>query len=166
MHRVRSHLIIHRLTVIDVGDADPEDANQQEGIESKILSFRETGPLKRLIARDGQLEPGVITADGYVVNGNRRLAVLRSLAKEIVIGENATATKHGFESRFGAHALCSSARWRSAVRPPVPSKRGRTMSNRSGRQGVCSRAGIVASVAAASSRSSTVSRMPSRRRDG
>src|SRR5438093_3635791 len=76
-------LIIDRLTIIDVGaDADPEDPNLQEGIESKILSFRETGLLKRLIARDGQLEPGVTTADGYVINGNRRLAVLRSLAKE------------------------------------------------------------------------------------
>lgn len=76
-------LIIDRLTIIDVGaDADPEDQNLQDDIEGKILSFRETGLLKRLIARDGQLEPGVITSDGYVINGNRRLAVLRSLAKE------------------------------------------------------------------------------------
>ncbi len=59
-------LIIDRLTIIDVGaDADPEDPKLQEEIESKILAFRETGLLKRLIARDGQLEPGVITADGY-----------------------------------------------------------------------------------------------------
>jgi hypothetical protein len=76
-------LIIDRLTIIDVGaDADPEDPKLQDEIESKILAFRETGLLKRLIARDGQLEPGVITSDGYVINGNRRLAVLRSLAKE------------------------------------------------------------------------------------
>ncbi len=76
-------LIIDRLTIIDVGsDADPEDPKLQDEIEGKILAFREAGLLKRLIERDGQLEPGVITSDGYVINGNRRLAVLRSLAKE------------------------------------------------------------------------------------
>lgn len=76
-------LIIDRLTIIDVGsDADPEDPKLQDEIESKILAFREAGLLKRLIERDGQLEPGVITSDGYVINGNRRLAVLRSLAKD------------------------------------------------------------------------------------
>ncbi|MBI4220811.1 MAG: hypothetical protein HY682_11750 [Chloroflexi bacterium] len=76
-------LIIDRLTVIEIAaGSDPEDPRLQDEIESKILGFRETGLLKRLIARDGQLEPGVITADGYVINGNRRLAVLRSLARE------------------------------------------------------------------------------------
>jgi hypothetical protein len=77
-------LIIDRLTVIEIDtkDADPEDPRLQEEIESKILASKETELLQRLIRRDGQLEPGVITSDGYVINGNRRLAVLRSLARE------------------------------------------------------------------------------------
>ncbi len=76
-------LIIDRLTIIEIdGDRDPEDPVLQEEIERRILAFKETDLLKRLIKRDGQLEPGVVTADGYVINGNRRLAVLRSLARE------------------------------------------------------------------------------------
>jgi len=38
--------------------------------------------LKENIIEMGQEEPGIITHDGYVINGNRRMSVLSSLAKE------------------------------------------------------------------------------------
>jgi disulfide oxidoreductase YuzD len=41
-----------------------------------------TEELKRSIRQVGQLHPGVVTTDGYVINGNRRMAVLESLYEE------------------------------------------------------------------------------------
>jgi len=76
-------LILDRYTTIHVeGGGDPEDTDVQRGIEEQILSLRETEELLRELRRDGQLEPGIITDDGYVINGNRRLASLRRLEKE------------------------------------------------------------------------------------
>lgn len=76
-------LILDRLTVIRTDElGGPEDPKVQASIERQVLDLRETAELRRLIERDGQLQPGVITADGYVINGNRRLAVLRQLYAE------------------------------------------------------------------------------------
>ncbi len=76
-------LILDRYTTIHVeGGGDPEDADVQREIEEKILALRETEDLLKELRRDGQLEPGIVTEDGYVINGNRRLACLRRLEKE------------------------------------------------------------------------------------
>jgi hypothetical protein len=42
----------------------------------------ETEALKSDIKKNGQLEPGIITYDGAVINANRRLAILRELYNE------------------------------------------------------------------------------------
>ena len=42
----------------------------------------ETEALKRSLRQVGQLYPGVVTHDGYVINGNRRMAVLEKLYEE------------------------------------------------------------------------------------
>ncbi len=76
-------LILDRYTTISVdGGGDPEDADVQREIEEKVLALRETEDLLRELKRDGQLEPGIVTEDGYVINGNRRLACLRRLERE------------------------------------------------------------------------------------
>lgn len=73
-------LILDRLTIVRTDQrGGPEDPVVQSSIEAQIIALRETADLRHLIQRDGQLQPGVITADGYVINGNRRLAVLRDL---------------------------------------------------------------------------------------
>lgn len=45
-------------------------------------SRTETEALKKSLRQIGQLYPGVITDDGYVINGNRRMAVLEKLYEE------------------------------------------------------------------------------------
>ena len=60
---------------------DPED----EKIIKKILleqNKNETEVLKSDIKIKGQIDPGLITYDGYVTNGNRRMAILDLLHKE------------------------------------------------------------------------------------
>jgi hypothetical protein len=71
-------LILDRLNAIDV-EGDPEEEETQKEIERKILSLRDTPELVQDLKQYGQLQPGLITTDGYVVNGNRRLASLRTL---------------------------------------------------------------------------------------
>ena len=64
-----------------VGTLDPKD----EDAQTKLGSFlRDMGPdkteeLKRLLQADGQREPGIATADGFLVNGNRRKLALTEL---------------------------------------------------------------------------------------
>lgn len=73
-------LVLDRLTIIEAdAGLDPEDPKVQADIERKVLALRETNDLRQLIEREGQLQAGVATADGFVINGNRRLAVLRDL---------------------------------------------------------------------------------------
>ena len=66
-----------------VGPLDPTDQTAHD----KLGEFlREMGPdktddLKRLLQADGQREPGIATADGFLVNGNRRKLALTELGK-------------------------------------------------------------------------------------
>lgn len=76
-------LIVDRLTVLKVPDnVDPDDPAVQKQFEKRIFELDETNKLLDQIRKVGQLEPGVTTADGTVINGNRRLAVLRHLYQE------------------------------------------------------------------------------------
>lgn len=61
--------------------ATPEDAK----IIQKLLldlNQNETDALKADLRDNGQLDPGVITRDGAVINGNRRMAILTALHDE------------------------------------------------------------------------------------
>lgn len=65
----------------DLNSEDPADIKEIE----KML--REQNPkktewLKDNLREEQQIEPGIITHDGYVINGNRRMSVLNLLAKE------------------------------------------------------------------------------------
>ena len=59
----------------------PEDAKI---IQKLLLELNptETDALKRDLQKNGQLDPGVITKDGAVINGNRRMAILSALYEE------------------------------------------------------------------------------------
>lgn len=60
---------------------DPVDA----AIVKKILreqSKDETQFLKKDLKQKGQIDPGLITHDGYVINGNRRMALFEALYEE------------------------------------------------------------------------------------
>ena len=79
--RISAAVKTHELRV---GTLDPRDDSAQK----KLGSFlREMGPektddLKRLLQADGQREPGIATADGFLVNGNRRKLARTELANE------------------------------------------------------------------------------------
>ena len=74
------------------------ERNEWEENEGRVLDQYEDGPiskdillgldkaktkeLKGDIRKKGQIEPGVITFDGVVINGNRRMAVIEELHEE------------------------------------------------------------------------------------
>ena len=78
--RISAAVKTHELRV---GTLDPRDESAQEKL-GKFL--RDMGPektddLMRLLQADGQREPGIATADGFLVNGNRRKLALTELGK-------------------------------------------------------------------------------------
>lgn len=56
---------------------DPESAFAQEAQHKILLEMADEKGLKKDILKEGQRQPAIITYDGYVLNGNRRLAVFR-----------------------------------------------------------------------------------------
>ena len=67
-----------------IGLLDPADSEAQ----SKLRKFlhdkdpEKTDELKQLLRADGQREPGIVTADGFLINGNRRKVALDELKYE------------------------------------------------------------------------------------
>jgi len=63
---------------------DPCDNKDHKEIHKILLSLNEgkTKELKEDLKKKGQMEPGVITFDGFVINGNRRMAVIEELHEE------------------------------------------------------------------------------------
>lgn len=51
------------------------------------LDLSATELLQEDLKRVGQTDPGIITRDGFVINGNRRMALLQQLHKEFPTGE-------------------------------------------------------------------------------
>ena len=51
------------------------------------LDLEKTKVLKEDLRKKGQMEPGVITHDGFVTNGNRRMAVIEELHREEPTGK-------------------------------------------------------------------------------
>jgi hypothetical protein len=68
---------------------DPDLPDDVVQIEAMLLDLSpsETTKLMDDIKNRGQIYPGVITWDGYVINGNRRMAVLRTLHKQEPTGK-------------------------------------------------------------------------------
>lgn len=60
-------------------DGQQDSEKQQKEIQKTLLEQKEAKELRKHLDADGQLHPGIITTDGVVINGNRRLAVLRQL---------------------------------------------------------------------------------------
>lgn len=66
------------------GVLDETDSAVQEKLAAflKAKDPDTTVKLKRSIVHDGQLEPAIVTCDGFLINGNRRKMVLELLRKE------------------------------------------------------------------------------------
>lgn len=63
---------------------DPGTPQDAKIIQKLLLDLNpsETEALKADLRQNGQLDPGVITRDGAVINGNRRMAILSALHEE------------------------------------------------------------------------------------
>jgi len=63
---------------------DPGTLEDAKIIQKLLLDLNpnETEALKTDLRQNGQLDPGVITRDGAVINGNRRMAILSALHEE------------------------------------------------------------------------------------
>lgn len=83
---------------------DPDDAII---IRDKLLSLGETETrlLKEDLRQKRQIEPGVITYDGYVINGNRRMAILQILHGEEPTGKWETLDAIRLPRNIGAKDL-------------------------------------------------------------
>jgi hypothetical protein len=68
---------------------DPLLAEDDEMIRQLLLNLDEssTALLKEDLRKVGQTDPGIITHDGFVINGNRRMAVLQALHDEDQTGK-------------------------------------------------------------------------------
>lgn len=72
---------------LDYSDPDDVAKIRKMLLEKDNKLAEEAEALKNDLKRVGQLEPGVITHDGYVINGNRRMAVLELLHTEDPTGK-------------------------------------------------------------------------------
>lgn len=63
---------------------DPTKQDDEDVIRSLLLSQNEgeTEVLKKDLLKHDQIDPGIITHDGAIINANRRMAVITSLFKE------------------------------------------------------------------------------------
>lgn len=64
--------------------SDPEDPKVQQAQHEILLSMIEEKDLSTDLRQRGQLAPIVLTKDGYVVDGNRRLSALRQRKEDYV----------------------------------------------------------------------------------
>jgi hypothetical protein len=60
-------------------EADPESTESQKLLHSLLSKTAKFGELSKQLKEMGQQEPGLITQDGLLVNGNTRVAALREL---------------------------------------------------------------------------------------
>jgi hypothetical protein len=68
----------------EYGTLDVNDVNDSNRIAKFLYDSNEQRNKKTLknLAENGQLEPGIITMDGIIVDGNRRASLLRRIAKD------------------------------------------------------------------------------------
>ena len=90
--RISSSVKTHELLVGPLKDTDDE-------AQDRIRRFlREKDPektdeLKKQLRASGQREPGIITVDGFLINGNRRKVALDELRKQIPENDTFTTMK-------------------------------------------------------------------------
>ena len=67
-----------------VGPLDPTDSNAQTTLQNFLYEKdqEKTDQLKVLLRAEGQREPGIVTVDGFLINGNRRKVALTKLKDE------------------------------------------------------------------------------------
>lgn len=70
-------------------ELDPSQADDVKEIRDMLLDLDkdQTEILKKDLSSKGQMEPGVITYDGFVINGNRRMALLETLHQDEPTGK-------------------------------------------------------------------------------
>ena len=77
---------LHEFEASEGRRLEPEKTKDAEKIEELLLKDKtkteRTEWLKKDLVRVGQLYPATITYDGYIINGNRRAAILSQLFKE------------------------------------------------------------------------------------
>ena len=74
---------LQELEATEARRLDPEKPKDAQRIEELLLRDKTKSEwLKRDIERVGQLQPATITYDGFIINGNRRAAILNQLYKE------------------------------------------------------------------------------------
>lgn len=77
---------LHEFEASEGHRLEPEKLKDAEKIEELLLKDKtkteRTEWLKKDLVRVGQLYPATITYDGYIINGNRRAAILNQLYKE------------------------------------------------------------------------------------
>lgn len=73
---------------------DPESNEAQEAQHLILLKMIDEKGLRKDLLGEGQRQPAIITYDGYVLNGNRRLAALKDEEKQfmdcVILPEDAT----------------------------------------------------------------------------
>lgn len=70
----------------ELNSLDKEDAKQIRDLLLRIFPDK-TKALKEDLKQKHQMEPGVITWDGFVINGNRRMAIFEALHKDEPTGK-------------------------------------------------------------------------------
>lgn len=83
-HRISAQLQSLSQGVQDVVDANPYGAEAQAVIASVLRDTPGFGRIKHALQNDGQLDAGVITTEGILVNANTRAVALRDLRKGYV----------------------------------------------------------------------------------
>lgn len=76
----RIHSQVQDSAIADLITSDPQSPEAQKAIENLLAATKEFGALKEQLAEYGQKEPGLISADGLLVNGNTRAVALRQLS--------------------------------------------------------------------------------------
>lgn len=73
----------------NIGVLDEKDADAQKQIRSFLEQKdpEKTYTLRKSIIHGGQLEPAIITCDGFLINGNRRKMVMEKLNEEFPDGQ-------------------------------------------------------------------------------
>ena len=61
---------------------NPDSREDQDRIASYLKKDPKNKVLKNLLKKDGQRDPAIITADGFLINGNRRRLIIEELYNE------------------------------------------------------------------------------------
>ena len=83
-HRIKAQLQSLPQSDQDVVESDPYGQHAQEIIARLLRETAGYDRIKNALAKDGQLNPGVLTTGGVLVNANTRVVALRELRQQYV----------------------------------------------------------------------------------